>query len=134
MGLRIPLKSSISIRFFNLSNPVSTVHLFLYNSFKSSVVNSSGVKLVASISGSSFPISTNAILISNRPIFLAFSFKFSSSKLFNLLFIILIWIISSLLFICLIWWINTFFGNRIKNFEFKSMIFVINSIDGYPRS
>ena len=69
------LDASFSINLLsdlNLSNPISNVHLFAYNSFKSSVENSYGVKFVANIFGSLFPISTNVILISNRPFFCFF--------------------------------------------------------------
>ena len=87
--LRVPLKSSISIRFFNLLNPISNVHLLAYNSFKSFVENYLSVKFVVRISGSSFPISDNPILIFNHPIFITF-LNFHHQKIFNPLFIMLI--------------------------------------------
>ena len=92
---RFPVNSSILTKLFNFLNPVSISHLRLYNSFNSSVVNSSFVKFVASNSISPVFNLTLTIRISKNLFSFAFLRNFSSRIPFNLLLIQLTWIIPS---------------------------------------
>ena len=131
---RFPVNSSILTKLFNFLNPVSISHLWLYNSFNSSVVNSSFVKFVASNSISPVFNLTLTIRISKNLFSFAFSRNFSSRIPFNLLLIQLTWIISSSQQIYFLWLMNEFFFNRIKYFEPIYSVFNINSSETYPRS
>ena len=114
---RFPVNSSILTKLFNFLNPVSISHLWLYNSFNSSVVNSSFVKFVASNSISPVFNLTLTIRIFKNLFSFAFLRNFLSRIPFNLLLIQLTWIISSSSHTYFLWLMNEFFFNRIKYFE-----------------
>ena len=111
--------------YFNFLNPVSIFHLFAYNSFNSSKVNSSILKLVANTSV--FPLSNliSTILNLYLPISFANLTKSLLSNSFRIALVKLILIILSLPLICLLYLANVFLGNLIRNLDSN---FSVNNI------